>query len=153
MGVSIDLEVFFNWLIMLKLECLLRSWLSSLKYLQAIIASTFLISFRWLFSLILKLVFAFPTYSVCYIKCTPSNIAACTVYVVKYLIYSFWFVFGWLFFMIACNKVTLNLSVMESICLVFFLCLPFLTLFFLILLLRINSLRFLFCLNDVTNID
>ena len=61
--------------------------------------------------------------------------------------------FGWLFFVIACNKVTLNLSVMESICLVFFLCLPFLTLFFSILLLRINSLRFLFCLNAVTNID
>ena len=93
MGVSIDLEVFFNWLIMLKLECLLRSWLSWWKYLQAIIASAFFISFQWLFSLILKLVFAFPTYSVCYIKCTPSNVAAWTVDVVEYLIYFFWFVF------------------------------------------------------------
>ena len=50
-----------------------------------------------------------------------------------------------MFFVLACNKVILDLPGMESICLdlVFFYCL-FLTLFFSILLLPISSLRFLF---------
>ena len=41
---------------------LLKLWLSFCKCLEAIIASTFFTSFRWLVSPILKLVSAFPTY-------------------------------------------------------------------------------------------
>ena len=62
MRVSLHLEVFFKWSIMVNFACLLKLWLSCWKCLQAIIASTIFQSCRWLFSVILKLVSALPTY-------------------------------------------------------------------------------------------
>ena len=61
MRVSLALVVFLNWSIMVNFACLLKLWLSCWKCLQAVIVSTFSKSFRWLFSLMLTLVSAFPT--------------------------------------------------------------------------------------------
>ena len=60
MKISLDLEVFVNWSIMVNFACLLKLWLSCWICLQTIIASTFSTSFWWLFGLMSKLVSAFP---------------------------------------------------------------------------------------------
>ena len=61
MRISLDLEVFDNWSIMVNFACLLKLWLSCWICLQTIIASTFSTSFWWFSSLMSKLVSTFPT--------------------------------------------------------------------------------------------
>ena len=60
--VSLELKVFVYWSIMVNFAFLLKLWLSCWKCFQAITALTFFTSLRWWFSLILKLVSAFPLY-------------------------------------------------------------------------------------------
>ena len=71
--VSLYLEMFVNWSLMMNFECLLKVWLSSWKCFEAIHASTFFTSFCWLFSFVSKVVSVF-FYILYYIKYTPSNI-------------------------------------------------------------------------------
>ena len=80
--VSLDLEVFVNWSIMVNFGCLLKLWLSCWKRLQAIIASTFF-SFFDDYS-VLMFVSAFARHCLLHELHQIYNVE-----VVKYLIYIF----------------------------------------------------------------
>ena len=62
MRVFLDLVVYVNWSTMLNFADLLTLQIYYSKCLQAIIVSAFFTTFWWLFSLILKLFSALPTY-------------------------------------------------------------------------------------------
>ena len=143
--VSLDLEVFVNLTRIVHFECLLKLWLSCWKCLQAIIASTFFTFFRWLFSLILKLVSTFPTYCLLHkihsIKYMTQLLAQLTFWNILYI-----------FLVCSLLKVVVFLTCLQQSdlnfvrhgehlpCFSLCICL-FLTLFFSISLLPINSLR------------
>ena len=131
--------------------CLLKLWLSYWKCLQAIIVSTFLTPFRWLFSLKLKLVSAFPAHSLLH-----------KMHSIKYItkLLTRWTFWNILYIFVVCSllKVVVFRTCLQQRCLKFVrhgehlsrfnfcICLV-LTLFFSILLLPIDFLRFLFHLN------
>ena len=151
--VPLDLEVFVNWSIMVNFACLLKFWLICWKYLQTIIASTFFTSFRWLFSHILKLVSAFPTYCLLHemhpIKYITKLLAQLTLWNILYIFLVCWLL-KTVFFRICLQKNDLKFVRHGEHLLGFSFCIClFLTSFFSILLLRINSLRFLFHLNAI----
>ena len=122
-------------------SCFLELWLSCWKCLQAIIASSFFASFRWLFNLILKLVSALPTELFITQNALRQiyNLTDGTINVLEY------FLVCWLLKVVVfriClqqSKVTLRLSGLERICLVlvsvfvmFWLCLFFQFCYFLL---------------------
>ena len=137
---------------MVNFTCLLKLWLSYRKCLQAINPSNFLTSFQWLFSLILKLVSAFPTYCLLHkmhsIKYITYLLLQLTLWNILHI-----FLVCWLLKVVfrACLQQS-DLKFLRhgehlpdfSFCICIFL-----TLFFSILLLPINPLRLLFRLNAV----
>ena len=117
----------------------------SYKCLQAIIALAFFTSFWWLFNLILKFVSTLPTY---YLFCKMHSIKYTTQLLAQLTLRIFLYVF------LVCCLLRILRAASHS----FFrheehlprFCFGFcLTLFFSISLLPVNSLRFLFRLNDV----
>ena len=92
--VFLNLELFVSWSITVNFAYLLKLRLSCWKCLQAIIASTLFTSFEWLFSLILKLIPAFPTFCLLHkmpsIKYITYLLAQLTLWNILYIFFVCW---------------------------------------------------------------